>query len=390
MRRPLLAALAALVASGSVAQPSAVVTVENPLDVARPDEVVEVAWSDLEAAIPGLRPDAVRAVDLAGGGEIVSQTLDLDRDGTPEHLLILTSLWPSETRALRVEAAAPAAPYAPRVHAMHDAYRDDMAWESDRVAWRTYGKGLWDADEFEPLVSSGIDVWLKRTRSLVTERWYEKGHDAYHVDTGEGADFYSVGPTLGAGGTGVWQGGTLYRPENFDDHRVLADGPIRAVFEMDYAPFEAGDQWVAETKRVTIDAGRHLFRQESTYRADGEVPAAVGLVDRPEGVVAMVRDGGEWTWLAMWGPVERKNGGHGSLGTAVLVPSATLGAVRHEGRHALAVLPAAPGEPVVSYAGAGWTASGDVDGVEGWWALLDAEAARLVAPVVVTVARADP
>ena len=41
--------------------------------------------------------------------------------------------------------------------------------------------------------------------------------------------------------------------------------------------------------------------------------------------------------------------------------------------------------PVVSYVGAGWTASGDVDSVADWWALLDAEAARLGAPVVVTV-----
>ena len=381
MRTPLFA-LAALVAPCALAQPAVTVTVENPTDVARPDEVVEVAWADLEAALPGLRADAVRSVDAAGT-ELVSQPLDLDQDGTPEALLVLTSLWPHETQAFRVEAAAPAEPYVPRVHAMHDAYRDDMAWESDRVAWRTYGKGLWDADEFEPLVSSGVDVWLKRTRSLVTEAWYEKGHDAYHVDTGEGADFYSVGPTLGAGGTGVWRDGQLYRPENFDDWRILADGPIRAVFEMDYAPFDAGGQRVSETKRVTIDAGRHLFRQESTYSA--AVPAVVGLVDRPEGVVSSSRPGDVWTWFALWGPVERKNGGHGDLGTAVLVPTADLDAIRHEGRHDLALVMAEPGTPVVSYAGAGWTASGDIGSVEDWWVLLDAEAARLAVPVTVAV-----
>jgi pectinesterase len=379
MRPFLLALLASVVAS---AQPAVTVTVQNPTDHARPDEVVEVDWAALSAALPGLSADAVRAVD-ASGVELVSQTLDLDRDGAPEHLLVLVSLWPSETRAFRVEAAAPAQPYPARVHVRHDDYRDDMAWESDRVAWRTYGKGLWDADEFEPLNSSGIDVWLKRTRDLVTEAWYEKGHDAYHVDTGEGADFYSVGPTLGAGGTGVWADGQLWRAENFDDWRILADGPIRAVFEMDYGPFEAGVRSVSETKRITIDAGRHLFRQESTYSAD--VPVVVGLVDRPEGVVSSSRPGDAWTWLAMWGPVERKNGGHGELGTAVIVPADPLDSITREGRHDLAVMTAKPGEPVVSYAGAGWTASGDVDSVEAWWAHLDAEVARLSAPVVVTV-----
>ncbi len=378
--RPFLLALLASVAAS--AQPAVMVTVQNTTGIARPDEVVEVDWAALSAALPGLSADAVRAVS-ASGAELVSQPLDLDRDGTPEHLLVLMGLWPNETQAFRVEAAAPTEAHTPRVHVRHDDYRDDMAWESDRVAWRTYGKGLWEADEFEPLNSSGIDVWLKRTRDLVTEAWYEKGHDAYHVDTGEGADFYSVGTTLGAGGTGVWADGQLWRAENFDDWRILADGPIRAVFEMDYGPFDAGGRSVTETKRITIDAGRHLFRQESTYGA--AVPAVVGLVDRPEGVVSSSRPGDAWTWLAMWGPVERKNGGHGELGTAVLVPTAALDSITREGRHDMAVMTVKPGEPVVSYAGAGWTASGDVDSVEAWWAHLDAEAARLSAPVVVTV-----
>lgn len=381
--RTLLLALLALAASGALAQVT--VTVTNPLGQPRPDAVAEVPWADLAAALPGLAPDAVRVVDPTTEAEVVSQPLDLDRDGTPEHLLILTGLWPDEVRAFRVEAVAPDSAYTPRVHAMHDAYRDDMAWESDRIAWRTYGKGLWEADEFQPLVSSGIDVWPKRTHDLITERWYAKGHDAYHIDSGEGADFYSVGTTLGAGGTGVWAEGELIRPENFDAWRILADGPIRAVFEMDYDAFEAGGQRVAERKRISIDAGRHLYRQESTYTADGPVPAVVGLVDRPEGVVASTRDGEDWTWVTLWGPVERKNGGHGELGTAVIVPSASLGRIAREGRHTLATQTATPGEPVVSYVGAGWTASGHVDGVTDWWALLDAEAARLGAPVVVTV-----
>ena len=384
MRLVLLSALAAL-AVPTLAQPAVPVRVENSLPEARPDEVVEVAWADLVAALPEAGPGRVRVVDPASGEEIVSQTLDLDLDGTPEALLFLVGLWPAEARTVHVQAAAPTEAYAARVHAMHDDYRDDRAWESEHVAWRTYGEGLWEADEFDPLVSSGIDVWLKRTQDLITERWYAKGHDAYHVDTGEGADFYSVGETLGAGGTAVRHGGQLYRPENFAAWRILADGPIRAVFEMDYGPWDAGGQEVTETKRITIDAGQHVFRQESTYRADRAVEAVVGLVDRPEGVVGSMRDGADWTWIALWGPVERKNGGHGDLGTAVLVPSARLGSVVREGRHYLATMTAPPGQPVVSYVGAGWTAGGEVEAVEDWWSLLDAAARRLGAPVRVTV-----
>lgn len=34
--------------------------------------------------------------------------------------------------------------------------------------------------------SSGIDVWNKKTRALIVEKWYAKGHDSYHVDTTSG------------------------------------------------------------------------------------------------------------------------------------------------------------------------------------------------------------
>jgi hypothetical protein len=62
--------------------------------------------------------------------------------------VFLADFWPGETREFRVEAAAPAAPPRPRAFVMHDAHR------------------------------------------LIVERWYKKGHDEYHVDRGEGADFY--------------------------------------------------------------------------------------------------------------------------------------------------------------------------------------------------------
>lgn len=382
--RCLLLLVFCMLAAPAMAQQAALVTVTNPIGEARPDEVLELSWSDLARVLPDLRPEAVRAVGL-DGAELVSQVLDLDGDGTPERLLVLVNLWPGETRTFRVEAAPAAETYAPRVHARHDAYRDDLAWESDRMAWRTYGKGLWQAQEFAPLVSSGIDVWLKRTRSLVTEAWYAKGHDAYHVDSGEGADFYSVGETLGAGGTALWHNDQLVRSENFDRWRILANGPIRAVFELAYDSLLVDGQEVTETKRFSIDAGQHFYRQENTYTANAGVIGAVGLVDR-EGVVESVREVGEWTWLSLWGPVERLNGGHGDLGTAVLVPSNRLLDIERPDRHLVATLRAAGTMPFVSYVGAGWTASGDVAGVQDWWALLDRLARRLAAPVQISIA----
>ncbi|MEJ2503606.1 MAG: DUF4861 family protein, partial [Gemmatimonadota bacterium] len=288
--------------------PAARFEAHNPLDLRRDDEVVALPWPDLARALPGLTADAVRVVREGADTELPSQTVDLDGDGTPEQLLFLARFWPRETLVVRVEAAT-AAPVAPRVHVYHDAERDDVAWESDRIAFRTYGHGLW---ALEDLVSSGIDLLTKRVPDLVLERWYADGD--YHTDTGEGADFFSVGSTLGAGGTGIWRDGALHRAGNFADHRILADGPIRAVVELVYDPYPAGELTVSETRRISIDAGSNLFRQETRITVVGGAPGdevrplvrAVGIVRRPD-LVSAWSPGSPWPWLAGWQPVG--NGG---------------------------------------------------------------------------------
>jgi hypothetical protein len=171
----------------------------EPRGVARPDETLALAWSAVVAGLPTATAARVRVVDAGTGRELPSQPFDADADGRPDSLLFQADFRAREARAFAVEPLAPAAPYTPRTAARHDDPRDDMAWESDRIAWRVYGQGLKKTSS--AMSSSGVDVWVKRTRDLIVDRWYKKGHDAYHVDTGEGADFYDVGETLGAGGT---------------------------------------------------------------------------------------------------------------------------------------------------------------------------------------------
>jgi len=373
--------------SAQAAGQSVTVRVENPQAEPRADEVVSIDWATLRSHDGSLAENRVRVVDPVSGEEVVSQVIDGDGDGAADALLFLVSLWPEEAREYLVEAAAPENAPVSRVSVRHDDYRDDVAWESDRIAYRMYGQGLWNASEFDSLVSSGVDVWPKRVRDLIVERWYAKGHDGYHQDTGEGADFFSVGPTLGAGGTAVWRNGRMYRAQNFSAYRILAEGPLRAIFELTYEPWDAGGVQVSEVKRITIDAGQNLFRSESTFKADTDSLAyVVGFVKRAEGVVGATKQAGTaWAWLSTWGPVERKNGGHGSLGTAALLERTRLVGVQETGDHYVAILRAAVGEPEVQYVGAGWTASGDFETVEDWWAHLDGLVSRLETPLLVTI-----
>jgi pectinesterase len=391
------ALLAAPVASAPAQQASAgrVVTVraENPAAIERRDETISVPWAALRQQLPALAAGRVRVREGAGGSgpELVTQLYDADADGQPDSLLFQASFWPGEAKSFVVDAAAAGVKAEPRVHVKFVPERTDVAWESDRIAFRTYGQLLW---KLENLHSSGYDVWVKRTRALVLDRWYAAGHDSYHLDKGEGADFFKVGPTLGAGGTAVWRDGKLHRAENFAKHRVLADGPIRATFELDFDPWDAGGLRVTETKRISIDAGANLFRQESVYRVEGgaaaaapqELTYAVGFVKRA-GLVGSTSRAHPWAWLSTWGPMDNKpgEGGHGDLGSGVLLDRARLVDVKELDDHYVLVATARPGQPVVQYVGAGWTGSRDFSGVEDWWRYLDTHARRLAAPVKITV-----
>jgi len=387
-----LALVVAPVLKGQTSAPPRVtIRVENPLALARHNETVSVPWGDLQRRLNNVATDHVRVMD-AEGREIASQVVDDDGNGTMDALIFQGDFGEKESRRFTVEASAPTQMYAPKVAVRHDDPRDDVAWESDRVAFRIYGEGLKKTPQ--AMSSSGIDVWNKRTRALIIEKWYAKDgkdHQSYHVDTGEGADFYDVGETLGNGGTAGWKNDTIWRADNFKFWRIIAGGPIRAIFELKYDPWNVGGTQVAEVKRIAIDAGSNLYRATSIFTTPngGEIPYVIGTVKRP-GMIGTMSKNNAWAWLTGWGPVTPKGGGHGEMGTAVLLRRASVSDWKEAFGHYMAVSKATSGSPVVHYVGAGWTASGDFPTPQSWWNYLDEMAQRIDAPVKVSVAGAIP
>ena len=206
----------------------------------------------------------------ARGATVLSELVDDDGDESPDELVFQTDFAPRETKAFKLVSGKRALP-APADFKVYGRFvrerHDDFAWENDRVAHRIYGPGL-ETYAKDSLTSSGIDVWVKRVPKLIVNEWYMT--DDYHQDHGEGADFYSVGKSRGCGGVGIWTGGALVSSRNFTGSRVLANGPVRLVFELTYAPWDAGGAKVSETKRVTLDAGTAFNRIESTFVAPGD------------------------------------------------------------------------------------------------------------------------
>jgi hypothetical protein len=274
---------------------------------------------------------------------------------------------------------------------------DDFAWENDRIAHRIYGPALeLPSATKDQMTSSGIDLWTKRVRYLVVDRWYHKGHDGLHTDTGEGLDMYEVGTSRGLGGTGVWDGRELHVSRNWRSWRIYANGPLRAVFELGYEPWDAG--WnganglmVSETKRFTVDPGRNLDEITSTFDfkapagGDGELTVAIGLAKHARLARVSPAQDERAGWISLW--EEYQNPADGNLGTGiVLAPEARFAGIVETPAERLILVKVKPGEAVRYFAGGGWSLSGDFADAAAWNAYLAAFAARLRSPVKVAIA----
>lgn len=343
-----------------------VVTVTNSQSAYRLEESVEAPAAD------------VVVMDALTSRVLPSQAV-------AKGVLFQTDLAPGETRRFLLfpRQALPATPpVVSRAHARFAPERmDDFAWENDRVAHRTYGPAIM-TDPREMLVSSGIDVWSKSARALVQDSWYARGD--YHVDRGEGHDFYHVGQSRGCGGLGMYDGNTLYPSKNYAAYKILADGPVRTEFELRYDTWDAAGRKVAETRRVTLDAGSHFNRVESRFSSPTAAPltVAVGIAQREgQGQYRAGQPG----WMSLWEPAMGPNGSYGSNACAVILPGAT-GYASSAGNY-LVTAAAAPDQPLVYYFGSAWSKGGDFADATAWEAHVQQTAARLAAPVQVQITR---
>ena len=359
--------------------------VKNVLDAARGPETVEVTAADLAGrAGPDDLPRLV-VTDAKTGHEVLAQAVDENGDGTFDRLVFQAAFAAGESREFVLSRGEPRKPgrgeyrvYARFVRERHD----DFAWENDVVAFRMYGEDL-ETFEAEPLTSSAVDAWSKRTNHLVLNDWYLV--DDYHREHGEGGDFYPAGRTRGCGGSGLVVDGALAVSKNFRASRVLASGPLRVVFELVYPEWENPGLKVTEVKRVTLDAGSHLNRFESFYTTDGAGPVtwasgirkAEGVVPRLDRARGLVRT---WEHLGNYGD-------NGWLGCGVVVDPAAVVDFTESGGNELVVSRTPKGQPATWYAGSGWDRGGDFPDAAAWDRFLDGFVSRLRSPLKVEVVR---
>jgi len=377
----LILALAGITASPTQQTPL-IVTAVNKLNIARHSETIEL---NAQAITPFGEKDLMKLhVRDSSGKEVLSQAVDTDYDDyhKPDVLIFQADFQPNETKTFTV-VAGPKREYSREDFRAYGRFVrerfDDFAWENDLIAHRTYGKALitWKG---EPLTSSAIDIWSKRTSKLVINDWYMV--DNYHADHGEGADWYSAGPTRGCGGNGIWTKGQLYIPSNFVDSRVLTNGPIRVMFELVYEPFDVNGVKVSTVLRVSLDAGNQLNHFRASYQAPSgsdSLALAVGLKKVKD---AQKHLNAERGWFTIWEPVEKNQG---MQGLAIIVDPRAFEGVTEDSRNHLLVLKPGISAPVSYWAGFAWDRAGKITSADSWNAYVDQFGERLRSPIDVTV-----
>ncbi len=342
---------------------------------------------------------------------IDSQAYASQKNSVSGKLLFQVDLAPHDTRTFYIldatELTATPPPIVKTFARFVPERYDDFAWESDRIAHRTYGLALIPA---EHTISSGPDVWIKKDRGLTVDTMYRTKH--YHEDNGSFMDDYRVGKSRGCGGLGIWDGTKLYTSSNYRNWKLITTGPIRSEFELTYDAWDAGNgRMVSETKRYSIDAGSWFTKAQSTFASADPAPLTLGVglaeracpANRSEFIAQDLAEG----WMTYWQPEDQPKG---TTATAILLPkgavkefvndnSAMPDSVKHaavpqpthEGypaiRNQLAITTAEVGQPFTYYFGACWDRSGDFTNHVQWENYVKEFAARRDQPLQVTVGK---
>ncbi len=342
---------------GAVAQE---LVLANPIDVDRPQEVIEISLGQVleHLHITSTQAGAIIAEDKETGKRIATQLERSATQGTADHLLLLVQLRAHGQERIRFRIDPNASQQRTLVFGRAVPERlDDFAWENEMVAHRIYGPALEATGE----ISSGIDVWSKRAPNFVVDSFYKRASEgertnnpglSYHVDNGQGLDSYDVGPSRGCGGTAAFANGKLVASKNFTGIHILANGPIRFSFEVAYAPWDVKGVGVTETKRITLDAGMHMNRIESTFTFHGTptLDLAAGIAVHA-GAHAEFPEAGNIA--SVWDMPQDPSAGR--IATGLIATSGEHARTLEAANNAVMIFTRHSGEPFVYFAGSGWS-----------------------------------
>lgn len=294
-------------------------TLQNPLDQSRTDELITLERKFIEKKT-GKSGRGQSFQITSAGKPVPMQLIDLDSDGYWDQLCLIQSFLPQEKKKLAVSKTEKLAKESvQRAHVRHKRRNEDdsfgpillidsipagqintdftkkalppfltegPSWENDKVGFRTY---------FD--MRNGKDIWGKTTTAMVLDTVGTNPKSSYHQQAGWGMDILKVGASLGSGSLAIsvpYQGkDTLVRLGGLNMGKVffesLADGPLIGILRFTYPEWKIlpGMPTVALTEEIRIWAGQFFYRSTVSVQ---NAPAGSRLVT---GIVNLKSSGAE-------------------------------------------------------------------------------------------------
>ena len=185
----------------------AVITITNSEDADRKEELVAIPWSSIVSKYPTIDTANFTVINSATKKPVPYQLEHQGKMGI-QNLLVQVNISANSSLKLSVQKGRLAL-FTPKTFSRYVPERkDDFAWENDKIAFRMYGKALEGTKED----AYGMDVWVKRTDKLILNERYKQGE--YHIDHGDGNDYYHVGFSLGAGNMAPYMNDSVWYSKN--------------------------------------------------------------------------------------------------------------------------------------------------------------------------------
>ncbi len=255
----------------------------NPLQIDRNNEVVTINCNDLSNKIGDL-PKGMLPLFLQGSDTLVSQNIDLNKDGTPEEILVEVSIPAGGYKDIDVMfVPADGFPKFKEKTNLHFALINETGkeldsmnrvqsnqtgvtskvlqmegpgWENDKVGFRNY---------FD--LRNGMDIFGKIKPLMVLDT-IGIGVYSYHLMSNWGMDILKVSNSLGAGAIGMEKDGKLYRigDNGESGFERFYEGPLKTEFALHFKNWVAGSDSLDITHYISITSGKYCY--ESSVFAD--------------------------------------------------------------------------------------------------------------------------
>ena len=317
MKTHVFAIIVAAFLFGACSEPerSLEISVKNPLNLERMDEMIEVSMEQVASQLSLEGSDQVFILNEKGTEVPYQVTYD-------QKLIFPVSVAPLAESKYVVKVGEPTNVPVKACGKVYPERMDDLAWENDLVGFRAYGPALQSKGER----GFGYDLFTKRgTTEPVLEKMYAMETDqatwdkikelkktdpaaaeelrrsiTYHVDKGYGMDCYAVGPTLGGGVAALLDNEEIVYPWCYKDCEILDNGPLRFTAKLVFTPLSVkGKDNVIETRVITLDLNSHLNRTAVSYtQLEEPMPIVTGIVmHNTDGAVVTDAENGYMTYV---------------------------------------------------------------------------------------------